>query len=369
MRAARARTRCRSSRRCRDGTSSSFPTRTWRRTCSRRRRSRSSAWDGNCYVHHQITPEQILAVKKGLPHVKVLAHPECRADVLGVADAVLSTSGMVKYAKESDAHEFLIVTECGLSDRLFARGSGEALLQELQALCVHEDDHARGHARRAPRPPAGDHAAGGRAGAGRARPHGDARAGRVSAHPAPAVAVDVALCTVRGRRAARAAGARPARTVRGLVGAARRPRARGGVARPGGASRAARTDRRRRTVSRATLHLRQPHAAIRTTASCRWPTSASSRRPDRRRGSRHPASTTRSRGVPCTGCRLSPTTTPRSCAPPSTACARSCTTRTWPTRYCRARSRSASCRRCTRRSWADRSTAATSARSCCRSAC
>jgi quinolinate synthase len=76
------------------------------------------AWDGNCYVHHQITPEQILAVKKGLPHLKVLAHPECRQDVLGVADAVLSTSGMVKYAKESDARDFLIVTECGLSDRL-----------------------------------------------------------------------------------------------------------------------------------------------------------------------------------------------------------------------------------------------------------
>jgi quinolinate synthase len=76
------------------------------------------AWDGNCYVHHQITPEQILAVKKGLPHLKVLAHPECRQDVLGVADAVLSTSGMVKYAKESPAHDFLIVTECGLSDRL-----------------------------------------------------------------------------------------------------------------------------------------------------------------------------------------------------------------------------------------------------------
>ena len=76
------------------------------------------AWDGNCYVHHQITPEQILAVKKGLPHLKVLAHPECRQDVLAVADAVLSTSGMVAYAKESTAHDFLIVTECGLSDRL-----------------------------------------------------------------------------------------------------------------------------------------------------------------------------------------------------------------------------------------------------------
>jgi quinolinate synthase len=76
------------------------------------------AWDGNCYVHQQITPEQIAAVRAGLPNVKILAHPECRQDVLALADAVLSTSGMVKYAKESAEHEFLIVTECGLSDRL-----------------------------------------------------------------------------------------------------------------------------------------------------------------------------------------------------------------------------------------------------------
>ena len=76
------------------------------------------SWDGNCYVHHQITPEQIAGVKKNLPQVKILAHPECRADVLELADAVLSTSGMVRYARESQASEFLIVTECGLSDRL-----------------------------------------------------------------------------------------------------------------------------------------------------------------------------------------------------------------------------------------------------------
>jgi quinolinate synthase len=76
------------------------------------------SWNGNCYVHHQITPENILKVKQTLPHVRVLVHPECRADVIALADAVLSTSGMVKYAKESPADEFLVVTECGLSDRL-----------------------------------------------------------------------------------------------------------------------------------------------------------------------------------------------------------------------------------------------------------
>lgn len=75
-------------------------------------------WDGNCYVHHQITPENILAVKRGLPHLKVLVHPECRSDVIALADAALSTSAMVDYAKKSDAKDFLIVTECGLSDRL-----------------------------------------------------------------------------------------------------------------------------------------------------------------------------------------------------------------------------------------------------------
>jgi len=76
------------------------------------------SWEGNCYVHHQITPEQILAVRRNLPQVKILVHPECREDVIQLADAVLSTSAMMRYAKESPAQEFLIVTECGLSDRL-----------------------------------------------------------------------------------------------------------------------------------------------------------------------------------------------------------------------------------------------------------
>ena len=76
------------------------------------------AWNGSCYVHHQIRPEHIQRVREAMPHVQVIAHPECRADVLALADAVLSTSGMIDYAKKSAAHEFLIVTECGLSDRL-----------------------------------------------------------------------------------------------------------------------------------------------------------------------------------------------------------------------------------------------------------
>jgi quinolinate synthase len=92
------------------------------------------AWDGNCYVHQQITPEQVARVRAALPRVRILAHPECRADVLELADAVLSTSGMVRYAQESDASEFLVVTECGLSDRLLVEVPGKRFYKSCK-LC------------------------------------------------------------------------------------------------------------------------------------------------------------------------------------------------------------------------------------------
>jgi quinolinate synthase len=75
-------------------------------------------WDGFCYVHQQITPEEILAVRERDPEITILVHPECRKDVADLADAVLSTSGMVRYAKQNASRRYLIVTECGLSDRL-----------------------------------------------------------------------------------------------------------------------------------------------------------------------------------------------------------------------------------------------------------
>src|SRR5437588_11361967 len=75
-------------------------------------------WEGFCYVHQQITPQEIERVRQADPEIAILVHPECRADVAKLADAVLSTSGMVKYAKERPASRFLVVTECGLTDRL-----------------------------------------------------------------------------------------------------------------------------------------------------------------------------------------------------------------------------------------------------------
>lgn len=75
-------------------------------------------WDGYCDVHHELQPESILKVRESYPNLVVLVHPECRDDVTRLADGVMSTSGMVKFATESPAEQFLAVTECGLSDLL-----------------------------------------------------------------------------------------------------------------------------------------------------------------------------------------------------------------------------------------------------------
>ena len=75
-------------------------------------------WEGFCYVHQQIAPDEVRRIREANPDIEILVHPECRPDVAALADAVLSTSGMVKYAKERSTKRFLVVTECGLSDRL-----------------------------------------------------------------------------------------------------------------------------------------------------------------------------------------------------------------------------------------------------------
>jgi len=71
-------------------------------------------WDGFCYVHDRISKEEVLSAKKRFPEALLLVHPECRPEVIDVADEVLSTSGMLKFTKKSSAKSFLIGTEEGI---------------------------------------------------------------------------------------------------------------------------------------------------------------------------------------------------------------------------------------------------------------
>jgi quinolinate synthase len=75
-------------------------------------------WQGFCYVHEQFTLKDLEEAKKNFPEAEVLAHPECRSEILEKADYVVSTAGMLKRAKESGAKVFIIGTEEALVYRL-----------------------------------------------------------------------------------------------------------------------------------------------------------------------------------------------------------------------------------------------------------
>ncbi|MBU1197658.1 quinolinate synthase NadA [Candidatus Micrarchaeota archaeon] len=76
------------------------------------------SWKGRCIVHEEFNERKIKAVKKQYPGVKILVHTECAPSVIREADLAGGTSDMVRYAKTSDARQFMLVTECGLSDRM-----------------------------------------------------------------------------------------------------------------------------------------------------------------------------------------------------------------------------------------------------------
>jgi quinolinate synthase len=71
-------------------------------------------WNGACMVHEIFSMEKITKLKVRHPNAKVIAHPECEAPVLALADYIGSTTGILKYAENSDAQEFIVVTESGI---------------------------------------------------------------------------------------------------------------------------------------------------------------------------------------------------------------------------------------------------------------
>lgn len=75
-------------------------------------------WDGTCIVHEKFKPETVQEIRKQHPDVKILAHTECEPVVLKEVDMAGSTSQMLSYVKDSPSQNFMLVTECGLTDRV-----------------------------------------------------------------------------------------------------------------------------------------------------------------------------------------------------------------------------------------------------------
>ncbi|WOI45979.1 quinolinate synthase NadA [Acidovorax sp. BLS4] len=82
-------------------------------------------WNGACIVHDEFKAEELQALKAAHPQAKVLVHPESPADVVALADAVGSTSAILKAAREMDAREFIVATDNGMMHKLRALNPGK----------------------------------------------------------------------------------------------------------------------------------------------------------------------------------------------------------------------------------------------------
>ena len=71
-------------------------------------------WDGGCHVHGKFSLEGIMKLKDEHPNAKLLVHPECPKPIQLIADVIGSTAGLLKYAINSDATEFIVATESGI---------------------------------------------------------------------------------------------------------------------------------------------------------------------------------------------------------------------------------------------------------------
>ncbi len=71
-------------------------------------------WNGTCEVHDILTTEAIIKLKEDNPDASIIAHPECNAPVLALADYIGSTTGMIKYTQSDTKRKYIVATESGI---------------------------------------------------------------------------------------------------------------------------------------------------------------------------------------------------------------------------------------------------------------
>lgn len=92
-------------------------------------------WPGYCPTHDAITVEKLSKLKEEHPGAAILVHPECRPEVIDMADAVRSTEGMLNYIKDSPKTEFIIGTEQDMIHRLKKANPDKTFYAVTGAVC------------------------------------------------------------------------------------------------------------------------------------------------------------------------------------------------------------------------------------------
>lgn len=103
---------------------------------STKTKKKMTFWPGYCPTHVRIQPQDITRLKQEYPQAKVVVHPECRPEVIALADEVLSTGGMIRYARREDVREMVVGTEIGIIHRLRKENPGKKFIPvSEQAVC------------------------------------------------------------------------------------------------------------------------------------------------------------------------------------------------------------------------------------------
>ena len=92
--------------------------------------------DGTCIVHDHFDPEVIADARSKFPGLKVVSHPECTLDITSRSDYVGSTGGMMQYVKATEAPYFMMLTECGLVERIEVEAPGKRFISGCK-LCPY----------------------------------------------------------------------------------------------------------------------------------------------------------------------------------------------------------------------------------------
>jgi quinolinate synthase len=101
-------------------------------------------WEGYCPVHHLLSAEQVRRTKEKHPHAIFAAHPECRQEVLNLADYVGSTTGIIRYAGEDHVREMIVGTEHGIfyqlkkhyPEKLFIPASDQMICEDMKKITL-----------------------------------------------------------------------------------------------------------------------------------------------------------------------------------------------------------------------------------------
>ena len=94
-------------------------------------------WQASCEVHERFTVEDVTRARKHFPGVVVLAHPECKPEVIAEVDFAGSTMAMVRHVKKSKAHRFLLLTECSMADNIIAENPDKEMVRICSIRCPH----------------------------------------------------------------------------------------------------------------------------------------------------------------------------------------------------------------------------------------